>query len=143
LTEVAFDSYQIGLDSLRQTSASRSKIEETTTWEYYLISQTHPLNHYAIWNLQGRWMEILRMYAMCLLAAVLTAFPRGRRTSPVVPLEIFIVVIAFLDRIVTDQVRLFDIEGLSGISLLLIVTAVNASWRLADRYLPRFWERPA
>lgn len=136
-TEVAYGSYQLGLESIAQDSVSRSQIDETTTYEFYLIAQQRELNPYELWNLEARWMEIPRMYAMCLLVAALAGFPRGRRGGPRVPLEIVIVVIALVDRILSDQMIMFDIKGLPGVVLLLAIAALVAVWRNLTRYLPR------
>lgn len=143
LTEVAFATYQLGLDSISQTPTHRDYIDETTTWEFYLEQQVRELNSYEAWSIEARWMEIPRMYAMVLLVAALTAFPRGGRGGFRVPIEIVIVVIALIDRILSDQVLAFDIKGLPGVLLLLEAAAVVAIARRVARYLPRRRELPA
>jgi uncharacterized membrane protein YhaH (DUF805 family) len=88
-------------------------------------------------------MEIPRVYALCLLVAALAAFPRGRRNRTFLPLEIVVVIIAFVDRVVTNQIKLFNIHGLSGVVFLLVVTLIYAIWCVLCRRLPHFRERPA
>ncbi len=143
LTEVAFASYQIGLDSIAQTEAHRDYIDETSTFDFMRIAATRALTSYEVWNLESRWMEIPRVYAMCLLAMLLTGFPRGRQSGFRVPVEIVIVIIALLDRILSDQFLLFDVKGLLGVVLLLAAAGAVATGRRVGRYLPPMTGRPA
>ena len=143
LTEVRFATYQIGLDSISQTSTRRDDIDETSTLEFLKIMQQRPLGQYEVWNIEGRFMEIPRMYAICLLAALLTGFPRGRQIGFKVPVEIVIVIVALLDRIITDQVKLFDIHGLSGVVFLLAISGAIAFSRAIARRLPPIRGWPA
>ncbi len=143
LTEVKFATYQIGLDSISQTSTRRDQIDETSTLEYLTIMQKRPLGQYEIWNIEGRFMEFPRVYAICLLAALLTGFPRGRQIGFKLPVEIVIVIVALLDRIITDQVKLFDIHGLSGVAFLLAVSGAIALSQAIARRLPPIRGWPA
>ncbi len=143
LTEVRFATYQIGLDSIAQTATRRDYIDETTTLEFLNIAQQRPLARYEVWNIQGRFMELPRMFAICLVAALLTGFPRGRQIGFKLPVEIVIVIIALLDRIITDQGKLFDIHGLSGVAFLLAVAGAVAATRVLAPHLPRIRGWPA
>ena len=143
LTEVGFASYQIGLESLTQKSEGHNDIGETTTYDLYLTAQHRKLTPDEVGRIEERWMEIPRMYVMCLLVAILRAFPRGSRKAAPVPLEIVIVIIAMIDRVVTDQILLFGISGLSGVVMLAFMAFASGIWRVLDRRLPRFGNRPA
>lgn len=139
LTEVRFATYQIGLDSISQAATQRDYIDETPTHDFLKIAQQRP----EIWNIQARFMELPRMYAICLLAALLTGFPRGRQFGFKLPVEIIIVIIALFDRIITDQVKLFDIHGLSGVTFLVAAGGCVAVTRLAASRLPAIRGWPA
>ena len=138
LTEVAFADYKLGLEGLTQDSVSRSRIDEKTTWDFFQIAQTRPLDKYEFANVQGRFMEIPRVYVMCLLVAVLAGYPRGQRRGPVIPLEIFIVTIALADRIITDSSKILGVHGLSGVAFLFAISVGVMIWRGIERRLPRF-----
>lgn len=140
-TEVAFAAYQLGLDNLAEEAARRNKIDETTTYQFYLISQKRKLNDYQRWNIEARWMEIPRMYAMCLFVLSLTGFPRAGRSQFGVPVEIVVVVVALIDRIISDQVTVFNLKGLSGVVLLAGSALAIFGVRMLRPYLPRLRRR--
>ena len=135
-TEVGFANYQLGLESIAVDGPRRSNIDETTTFEFHFIARDRTLGQYETWNLQGRWMELPLMFAMCFLAVAMAGFPRGGRKGPPVPMEIAIVIIALTDRIITDQVMLFNIKGLSGVVFLTLIAVAIMAGRAIAPHIP-------
>ncbi|MBU1174935.1 MAG: LptF/LptG family permease [Alphaproteobacteria bacterium] len=135
-TEIAFANYQLGLESIAQDAPHRSLVDETTTPEFMAIAAQRPLAPYERWNVQGRWMEMPLMFAMCLVAIALAGSPRGTRRGPGVPHEITIVVLALFDRVISDQVLLFDLNGLSGVLFLTLIGAGMMAWGAIARLMP-------
>ena len=137
-TEIRFAEYQLGLESIAQEAPHRSALDETTTLELYQIAQERDLSLAERQAIERRWMETALGIAVGLFAVALAGFPRGRNKGPFVPFEVTIIVVAFAGRIVSDQILVLGIAGLSGVIFMTGLAVVILAARFAAPYLPRF-----
>ena len=142
-TEVNFASYQIGLESIAQDAPHRNSIDEATTLDLLMLSQQRELSDYERSAVERRWMEIGLAFAIGLFAVAIAGFPRGRSTGPRLPNEVIIILVAFTGRIVTDQVLIFNITGMSGFVFVVGLALVVLVFRFAAPFLPRIRRRIA
>jgi lipopolysaccharide export system permease protein len=75
-------------------------------------------------SLIGRSMRAARVAALCLLVAAMCAFPSGRRRDPVVPIEIPVLGIAFLERAVSNYLPTTDFIEISSGSAMIFIAGV-------------------
>lgn len=140
-TEIKFAEYQLGLESITQETPHRSVIDETTTFEFYGITQERELSLAERQVIERRWMEMALGLAVGLFAVALAGFPRGRNKGPFIPFEVTIIAVAFTGRIVSDQIHVLGIAGLSGVIFMAGLAVVILAARFATPYLPRIGKK--
>src|SRR5690606_4824296 len=85
-------------------------------------------------QLGNRFGEALRVIAICLLVGVLAAFPHGRRGGNEVPIEIVVILAAFIERGFTVSFSLpTPLLPFSGPVVLILVCLLVLAWRMRPR----------
>ena len=89
-------------------------------------------------QLGGRFGEAFRVLAICLMVAVLAAFPHGRRGGNELPIEIVVILAAFAERAFTSLVS-FQTPWLpfSGTVVIAVASLAVLAWRLRPRRMVR------
>jgi len=119
-SQVAFEQYDLPLDTLTATPTSDDPLGNRTTLE---ILTSGPLDADARDTLQRRNVEALRVAAICLFVAAVAAFPSGRRREPLLPVELTVLAAAFVERGISSLVK-FQIFGFTASTVLLLVASI-------------------
>ncbi|MGV3651510.1 MAG: LptF/LptG family permease, partial [Devosia sp.] len=131
-SEVAFDRYDMAVDRLTGAVEDRDLVAETATPALLATASANGgLSPAAAEAIFRRSAEALRVIGLGLLAGAIAAFPHGRRTRRQVPLEIGILLLAFLERglnMVLPVPRPWD--SYSGSLVLLLVAICMWVWKL-------------
>ncbi|HEY8596219.1 MAG TPA: LptF/LptG family permease [Devosiaceae bacterium] len=136
-SEIAFNRYEIGLDRLTEPLEVRDPLLQADSLSLVEMLAGAKGDTDAIWqHLNTRLAEGLRVVALVLMAAVLAAFPHGRRSRRFVPLELVVLVIAFVERVLDGMVSRAGPSGpfATPVSLLCLGALVLAA-RLTLPYL--------
>lgn len=132
LSEIAFDNYDLALDSLTGSVGVSGGIAETSSLD--LVSDalaTGTWTDGAVTALYQRSGEGLRVLAMVLFVAAFAAFPTGKRQRFEAPIELVVLGAAFLERAVTSYVPGGGWMQLgTGAMLLAIIGAIVLAFRL-------------
>jgi lipopolysaccharide export system permease protein len=131
-SQIAFKTYNIGLDKLTQPQGERDQRAERTTPE--LVSAALAAGHWdeaTLKRLFTRLAEGLRAVAMCTFMAALAAFPSGRRRRAWFPLELVPLLVAYADKSITENVPLpVGIGQFAGPGTVLVAGLVVLVFRL-------------
>ena len=98
-SEISFNRYDIALERLTgqtDTGERRGDNSSLALLANALESGEWPIE--AVQELSNRTIEGLRVIALCLFVAAIAAFPSGRRRDPILPIEIIVLVVAFIER---------------------------------------------
>jgi lipopolysaccharide export system permease protein len=103
-SEVAFKSYDLGLNRLTESDPSHTGIEQRTSLDLAMSALERgtwiPAVQQALYD---RASEGLRALAMCVFMASLTAFPNARRRRAFLPLELVPLLVAYADKTITSN----------------------------------------
>lgn len=103
LSQVAFDRYDLPMDSLTSPTEVKDEMAQTSSVE--LVQQglsTGKWGRDAVSALLKRSGEGLRVFALVLFVVALAAFPTGRRRGFSIPIELAALGAAFVERAVTS-----------------------------------------
>lgn len=130
-SQISFGQYNIAIQRL--TGAADTLDDLDTRGTFDLVSQglatgTWPVA--VVRKLAERWGEALRVLAMCLFVTALAGLPHARRGRPGVPIELTVLVAAFIERAVSAYAPLPPaFSPLAGATLLLAVSMAVLAWR--------------
>ncbi len=127
-SQISFDQYDLSLDSLTDPDEVKDPMAQTTSLD---ILAHGNFTRAAVKALLKRTGEGLRVIAICLLVALLAAFPTGQRRRTEIPIELVVLGVAFIERGVTSYVPGPGILGVaSGSVLLIAITTIALLFRL-------------
>lgn len=98
-SEISFNRYDIALERL-----TGAQDEEKHGGSYSSLSiladymETGEWTRDMLKDLIGRTIEGLRVVALCLFVTAIAAFPSGRRKDPKLPIELTVLLVAFVER---------------------------------------------
>lgn len=98
-SEVSFAQYDIGLDQLTGPAMTLAPNLEQGSLE--LIGNGFSTGNWpqeTLEKLADRTAEALRVLALCLLVVAVAGFPSGRRRPSMVPIEVVLLAVAFIER---------------------------------------------
>lgn len=132
-SEVAFDRYDMAVDRLTGAVEDRDIVAETSTPALLMAAAEAgvPLSPQATEAVFRRSAEGLRVMALGVLVGAIAAFPHGRRTGRRLPLEIGVLLLAFLERGLNTFLpvpRPYD--SFSGSVVLLGIGVLMWGWKL-------------
>jgi len=136
-SEVTFGQYNINVDRFTQPTADPDPV--TSSDSITLVRQamaTGTIDARTLNKLIERMGEGLRVIGICLVVVAISAFPTGRRgRSPVqLPMEVVVLVIAFLDLAVSSYELLGpELGSVAGAILMSIAGAVALAIRARPR----------
>lgn len=135
-SQVAFKSYDVGLDRLTQADPNDARFDERSTLRLVRESRGDPRAVHIVFD---RLSEGLRAIAMCVFMASLCAFPSGRRRRGRFPLELVPLLAAYADKTITSNIAPFGGAGpLEGPAAILLAGIVILLFRLKIfRRLPK------
>lgn len=135
-SQVAFKSYDVGLNRLTQPNTGNPGFEERSTLRLIRESLNNPDAVHVIFD---RLSEGLRAVAMCVLMASFCAFPSGRRGRARFPLELVPLLAAYLDKTITSNIASYYGAGpLEGPAVILATGIIILLFRLKIfRRLPK------
>lgn len=131
-SEISFERYDIALERLTGDEDTGDRRGDQTT--YGLIKRglsegempSEDQRHIA-----ERTADGLRVLALCLFVAAISAFPSGRRREPILPVEITVLGAVLFERAVTSYVPVPGwAHELSGVVVLIVIAAGILIYRL-------------
>lgn len=132
-SEIAFGTYNLALDQLTSDPGNGDYFGQSDTITLIRNDLTG-----GNWNQQSfdtvlpRLVEGPRVFAFCLLILAIAGFPSGKRFGLRLPLEIGILVVAFVERGFTAYVG-GPFAPMAGPSLLLVAALLLLAFRLRPR----------
>jgi lipopolysaccharide export system permease protein len=130
-SQISFASYDLAMDQLAGSIDSHDPLASTSSFELVrdgLLSGKWSGD--AMTTLWKRTAEGFRVIAMCLFVAALAAFPNGRRQGFGVPIELWVLGAAFVERALTSYVHgpgPFSLA--SGSVVIALLGAALLAWR--------------
>lgn len=141
-SEIAFASYDLAIDRLSGDEATATGLEEVTTPEFIARILSGD-NRRPYWqHITRRMSDGLKTLAICALVTALAAFPRGNRRNRWVPLELVVIVAAFIELGISGFGPLVAIVPNPGAMLMLALSGALIAWKLRPRRR-KLVERPA
>lgn len=138
-SEIEFATYDLAIDRISRAEGAPSAIEMMTTPEIVAAIAGGDTSG-RLWRTAGtRLGEGLKTLALCAMVAAFAAFPRGeRRGTRWLPLEIVVIIMAFVERLVSGYAPL-AIPNLPFTGSVLIIAGSLAvlAWRLRALAAPR------
>lgn len=131
---VSFQRYDLAMDRLTGQTGSRNEAAETDTVTLVIEAlEEGRLDKRARWELGERMGEGIRLVALCLFVASLMVFPHSRRAGREVPIEIVVLVVAFIERGISSSyqpdwmpVPVVASVGLIALSILVLLLRFRA-----------------
>lgn len=131
-SEISFERYDIALERLTGDEDTGDRRGDQTTWG--MITRAMASGDFPMaWQrgIAERTADGLRVLALCLFVAAISAFPSGRRREPLLPVEISVLGAVLFERAVTSYAR---VEGwanqLTGVVVLIVIAVVMLVYRL-------------
>lgn len=137
-SEINFSGYELALDNITQAAARRNVHDETPTWSILQTAEGRPLNSTEKFVIDQRLAETWRVFALCLFVASLTAFPNARRRGSLVPLEMITIIVAIIDRVVSDAAPLAPFGHATGAAYVFALGSAIMLYRMHAYRLPFF-----
>ena len=130
-SEVRFARYDISVESLSQSAGWFDPMAERDSFDLAIAAFTSgEFRQEYLWPLLNRSVEGLRVIGLCLLVLALAAFPSGNRTRIKLPLEAFVLLLAFGER----GISAYSPLGLgTGAVLLMVMGVALLGYRLWPR----------
>lgn len=98
-SEITFAAYDVALERLTDPIEDRDAVAEKDTIQLIVEQSALPQwNPNVAAKVAGRMSEGVRILAMCLFVAALTAFPTGSRRRFRLPIEVTVLIVAFAER---------------------------------------------
>ncbi|MBK8083693.1 MAG: LptF/LptG family permease [Devosia sp.] len=102
-SEITFARYDLAIDRLTsETDAGEERGDRSSIGLVATALATGEWPGSTVERLSRRNVEGLRVVALCLLVAALSALPTGRRREPLMPIEFTVLGAAFLERLVAQ-----------------------------------------
>jgi lipopolysaccharide export system permease protein len=135
-SEIAFGSYFLAMDQLVSDSPSGDAITESDTPALVArLLGPGGWDPFVLQNIIARQGEGLRVLAMCMLVLALAGWPSGRRSRFTIPLEVLVMVVAFMERAVTAYAT-GPFAPLAGATAILVISLSMIAVRLRPRRIP-------
>lgn len=135
-SEVAFKRYDIAMERLTGPTEYRDVASETNSVD--LVAGALASDNWGgiEATLIKRLGEGLRVIAICLFVASLSAFPHGRRSANL-PIELVVLGAAFFERGMASNFPLQGVYGpMTGVFMLLALSALILAWRFRSLLRP-------
>lgn len=131
LSQLDFKRYDLAVDKLTASANPDNLDSQDSLTLLRRIVATGGASPKLAQKLVARANEVLRVIAICLFVVALMGLPHARRGRGGVPIELTVLLAAFLERGITEYARLPSLMApLSGALLLLVFSAVVLGWRL-------------
>lgn len=137
-SEVSFARYDIGIERLTTPIDSDEKLSEQNS-----VSLIAEAISTGVWRtdvvnkIVERMGEGLRVFGICICVLAVAGFPNARRSRRKMPLELGVLVLAFIERGISAYAPLpAVIAPLTGAALMLIGGAAVLLWRLREPRAP-------
>ena len=137
-SQIAFKSYNIGLNRLATQISNPDDFAESTSWDLIATAlRTHDWPSEVVTTLVERFSDGLRALGMAVFIASLLVLPNGRRGRQL-PLELLPILAAYADKAVTGFISGPEIAmSLLGPVALLVLGLVILTFRLRPLGAPR------
>lgn len=130
LSELQFSSYQLSIDRLSTSSGTNEGLASRTSMAIVNGATDGTLSPAEWFELDQRFSEPLRLFALCLLVGALTAFPSGRRNRGWFPMEVAVLVFGLLDRLLNNIVLPPMLGHSLGAAIMFCAALGIMGWRL-------------
>lgn len=131
-SEISFERYDIALERLTGDEDTGDRRGDQTT--YGMIMRAMATGDFpAAWQrgIAERTADGLRVLALCLFVASISAFPSGRRREPLLPVEISVLGAVLFERAVTSYAPIGGWAGqLTGVAVLILIAVAILIYRL-------------
>ncbi|MET3925857.1 LptF/LptG family permease [Devosia sp. 2618] len=133
-TEISFDRYDVNVDRLSQPLAKIDPRAEQDTVQLIMTSMES-----GKWRkgtdsmIINRLAEGLRVIGIAMVVLAMMAFPSGKRSRFMVPMEAVVLLIAFGERGISAYSPL---GGATGAVVLIVVAGAALFWRTRPRRIP-------
>jgi len=97
-SEISFVRYDLGVERIAQPLAASESLLQMDTPTLIGRAMTDGWNEQIIKRLNERLAEMLRVIGICLLVLALAGFPSGKRARIALPLEVGVLMLAFVER---------------------------------------------
>lgn len=144
-SEIKFGQYHVNVDRFTQTTATPDPVSITDS--VTLVRDALAAGEIAprtLRKLTERMGEGLRVIGICLMVLAISAFPSGRRQRLPLPMEVVVLVIAFVDLAVSSY-GLFgpQVGSVAGSLLMIASGAVALAVRARRRFVTPIPQAPA
>lgn len=129
-SEITFERYDLNVERLSQATGESNPIWEQDSITLVRTAMATGWTSDIVRRLADRNAEGLRVIGICLLVLAMSAFPSGRRAKVGVPLEAFVLLIAFGERGISTYSPMGSATG--ALAMIVIGTAVLL-WRVRPR----------
>ena len=130
-SQISFQSYDLALDALAGSVSSFDPLASTPSFDLVRDGVfSGQWSDDVIKTLWKRSAEGLRVLAMCLFVAALSAFPTGRRRGFELPIEIAVLGAAFIERAITSYLPGTGLMVASGSVVVALLGALLLATRL-------------
>lgn len=134
-SEISFTRYDLAVERLTGAADAVGGYDVVNSIDLICNAlATGRFDNAVLRQLGNRFGEALRVIAICLLVGVLAAFPHGRRGGNEVPIEIVVILAAFIERGFTVSFSLpTPLLPFSGPVVLILVCLLVLAWRMRPR----------
>ncbi|HTM78672.1 MAG TPA: LptF/LptG family permease, partial [Devosia sp.] len=135
-SEISFARYDLNVDQLARPLAQRDPLAERDSLD--LVSAALESGEWpqpVLDRLGTRMVEALRVFGICMLVLALSGFPSGKRARVALPMEVVVLLLAFLERGISSYSPLGPATGsllmMGGAGLILFARMRPRRLRLA------------
>ncbi len=123
--EISFNRYDLSLDKLTGETGAKNIVHETDSLALILDGMEQGKISANVWReLNERFMETLRVLALCIFVASITIYPHAKRGKRSFPIEIIVLFIGLGEQVIGVSISKALPTGLYSSSLILITTAL-------------------
>ncbi len=123
-SEIAFKRYEISLSKLKTANNNIARLKETDSFSIIAQGLKKEKFSNADWaELNARFSEILRIWALCLFVAAIAGYPHSKRKKTLLPLEAVVLALGMVERAFSSIVGKNLITGQYSGSLILLILA--------------------
>ncbi|WP_375451655.1 LptF/LptG family permease [uncultured Devosia sp.] len=135
-SEISFARYDLNVDRLAQPLDPGDELAERDSLELIRTGlATGEWSEASVERLNTRMGEALRVAGICMLVLAISGFPSGRRGRITLPMEVIVLLLAFVERGISSYSPLGEITGsllmILGAGLVLIARTSGRSTRAA------------
>ncbi|GHA35360.1 hypothetical protein GCM10007989_34120 [Devosia pacifica] len=136
-SEIRFGRYRLNVDRFNTDLDNGSSLSPVDTIALLQRVASTGMTERIAGELVERFGEGLRVLGLCLLVLALCAFPSGSRTRLNVPMEVFVLFIAFCDLAITSYRPFGPLIGpILGGAVMTLIGFVVLVWRTRLRRIP-------